>query len=64
MGVAREVDYHVGADTPGTGGHMPARSVVTRVNDIMSSAPKSVHSSTTIGELLELFDRHDFNAFP
>jgi CBS domain-containing membrane protein len=43
---------------------MPARSVVTRVNDIMSSAPTSVHPSTTIGELLELFDRHDFNAFP
>src|SRR6185436_9912685 len=37
---------------------------VTRVNDVMSSAPKSVHTSTTIEQLLELFDRHDFNAFP
>jgi CBS domain-containing protein len=43
---------------------MPTHSVVTRVNDIMSSAPKSVHTSTTIAQLLELFDRHDFNAFP
>ena len=43
---------------------MPTRSVVTRVNDIMSSAPTSVHTSTTIKQLLELFDRHDFNAFP
>ena len=43
---------------------MPTRSVVTRVNDIMSSAPTSVHTSTTITQLLELFDRHDFNAFP
>jgi CBS domain-containing protein len=43
---------------------MPMHSVVTRVNDIMSSAPKSVHTSTTIEQLLELFDRHDFNAFP
>jgi CBS domain-containing protein len=40
------------------------RHVVTRVHDIMSSAPKSVHTSTTIEQLLELFDRHDFNAFP
>jgi len=43
---------------------MPTRSVIKRVNDIMSSAPKSVHTSTTIEQLLELFDRHDFNAFP
>ena len=43
---------------------MPTRTVVTRVHDIMSSAPTSVHTSTTIEQLLELFDRHDFNAFP
>jgi len=43
---------------------MPTRNVITRVNDIMSSAPKSVYTSTTIARLLELFDRHDFNAFP
>lgn len=43
---------------------MPARSAITRVNDIMSSAPTSVQTSTTIDQLLELFDRHDFNAFP
>ena len=43
---------------------MPTRSGITRVNDIMSSAPKHVFTSTTIEQLLELFDRHDFNAFP
>ncbi|HEX7981624.1 MAG TPA: CBS domain-containing protein [Gemmatimonadaceae bacterium] len=43
---------------------MPTRGTITRVNDIMSSAPKSVYTSTTIEQLLELFDRHDFNAFP
>ena len=43
---------------------MPTRRAITRVNDIMSSAPKSVSTSTTIEQLLELFDRHDFNAFP
>ena len=43
---------------------MATRSVGKRVNDIMSSAPKSVHTSTTIEQLLELFDRHDYNAFP
>jgi CBS domain-containing protein len=43
---------------------MPTRSVNKRVNDIMSSAPKSVSTSTTLAQLLELFDRHDFNAFP
>jgi CBS domain-containing protein len=43
---------------------MRTRSAVTRVNDIMSRAPTSVRTSTTFEELLELFDRHDFNAFP
>ena len=43
---------------------MPAGRAITRVNDIMSSAPKSVQTSTTIEQLLEFFDRHDFNAFP
>ena len=43
---------------------MPTRSAIKRVNDIMSSAPTSVQPSTTVEELLELFDRHDFNAFP
>jgi CBS domain-containing membrane protein len=43
---------------------MPTRSVNKRVNDIMSSAPKSVSTSTTLAQLLELFDPHDFNAFP
>src|SRR5690242_18373603 len=52
------------ADTPGTRGHMPARNAIKRVNDVMSSAPTSVQTSTTIELLLELFDRHDFNAFP
>lgn len=34
------------------------------VYDMMSSSPVTVEQTTTIGDLLALFDRHDFNAFP
>jgi CBS domain-containing protein len=34
------------------------------VYDIMSSSPVGVEPTTSIGNLLALFDRHDFNAFP
>jgi CBS domain-containing protein len=34
------------------------------VYDMMSSSPVTVEPTTSIGDLLALFDRHDFNAFP
>lgn len=34
------------------------------VHDIMSTSPVTVQAATSIGELLALLDRHDFNAFP
>ena len=34
------------------------------VRDIMSTAPVTVSPETPVSELLALFDRHDFNAFP
>jgi len=34
------------------------------VYDLMSSSPVTVGPMTSIGNLLALFDRHDFNAFP
>ena len=37
---------------------------LTAVHDIMSSSPVSVSPTTSVGDLLVLFDRHDFNAFP
>jgi CBS domain-containing protein len=36
----------------------------TFVRDVMSTAPVTVAPRTSIGDLLALFDRHDFNAFP
>jgi CBS domain-containing protein len=37
---------------------------MTAVHDIMSTSPVTVAPTTSIGNLLALFDRHDFNAFP
>jgi CBS domain-containing protein len=37
---------------------------MNEVYDIMSSSPVTVEPTTSIGHLLALFDRHDFNAFP
>jgi CBS domain-containing protein len=34
------------------------------VYDMMSTSPVTVGPMTSIGNLLALFDRHDFNAFP
>jgi CBS domain-containing protein len=34
------------------------------VHDMMSTSPVTVGPMTSIGNLLALFDRHDFNAFP
>lgn len=34
------------------------------VHEIMSTSPVTVGPTTSVGELLALFDRHDFNAFP
>jgi CBS domain-containing protein len=34
------------------------------VHEIMSASPVTVGPSTSVTELLALFDRHDFNAFP
>ena len=36
----------------------------TPVHEIMSRSPVSVRPSTTVGEMVELFDRYDYNAFP
>lgn len=40
---------------------MPA---MTAVHEIMSASPVTVGPTTSVSELLALFDRHDFNAFP
>jgi CBS domain-containing membrane protein len=34
------------------------------IHQVMTTGPVTVHPTTTVVELLELFDRHDFNAFP
>jgi CBS domain-containing protein len=46
---------------------MPSRGVEFEMNavyDMMSTSPVTVGPMTSIGNLLALFDRHDFNAFP
>lgn len=43
---------------------MPIARATTPVHEIMSRSPVSVRPSTTVGEMVELFDRHDYNAFP
>jgi CBS domain-containing protein len=46
---------------------MPLRGVEFEMNavyDMMSTSPVTVGPMTSIGNLLALFDRHDFNAFP
>jgi CBS domain-containing protein len=37
---------------------------MTAVHAIMSAPPVTVGPTTSVSELLALFDRHDFNAFP
>lgn len=36
----------------------------TPVHEVMTQSPISVTPDTTVGELMALFDRHDFSAFP
>jgi CBS domain-containing protein len=43
---------------------MTVRAVTMRVYDVMTHAPVTVAPETAIGTLMELFDRHDFHAFP
>jgi CBS domain-containing protein len=38
--------------------------MTTPVLEVMTRAPITVKPQTTVGELMALFDRHDFNAFP
>ncbi|MEO8090862.1 MAG: CBS domain-containing protein [Gemmatimonadales bacterium] len=37
---------------------------MTAVHEMMSTSPVTVGPATSVGDLLALFDRHDFNAFP
>lgn len=43
---------------------MNTRSATMPVYDVMTRVPVTVTPEMTIGALMELFDRHDFNAFP
>lgn len=37
---------------------------MTAVHEVMSTSPVTVTPATSVADLLALFDRHDFNAFP
>lgn len=37
---------------------------MTAVHELMSTSPVTVEPTTSVADLLALFDRHDFNAFP
>ena len=37
---------------------------MTTVHEVMTSYPITVAPTTSVGDLLALFDRHDFNIFP
>lgn len=43
---------------------MVMTSTISLVLEVMSSTPVCVQRQTTLSELLELFDRFDYNAFP
>lgn len=43
---------------------MNHRPATTPIHEIMTHAPVTVTTHTTVGDLMTLFDRHDFNAFP
>jgi len=43
---------------------MDRHAATMPVHQVMTTAPITVHPMTTVTELLALFDRHDFNAFP
>ncbi len=43
---------------------MKRRTMTRPVHEVMTRAPITVAPGTTVEELLSLFERHDFNAFP
>ncbi|HEX9611266.1 MAG TPA: CBS domain-containing protein [Gemmatimonadales bacterium] len=43
---------------------MIQRATTMPVYEVMTRAPVTVTSQTTVKDLIALFDRHDFNAFP
>ncbi len=43
---------------------MIQRATTMPVHEVMTRVPITVTPSTTIPDLIALFDRHDFNAFP
>jgi len=43
---------------------MKTHVMTTPVLEVMTRTPVTVTPQTTVGELMALFDRHDFNAFP
>lgn len=43
---------------------MNSHAATMPIYQVMTTAPVTVHPRTTVSELLALFDRHDFNAFP
>jgi CBS domain-containing protein len=43
---------------------MRTHAITTPVLEVMTRAPITVTARTTVGALMTLFDRHDFNAFP
>ena len=43
---------------------MRTRTMTMPVLEVMTRTPITVTPQTTVGELMALFDRHDFNAFP
>ena len=43
---------------------MDRHAATMPVHQVMTTAPVTVNPMTTVTELLALFDRHDFNAFP
>jgi CBS domain-containing protein len=43
---------------------MEPNTTVKQVHELMTLKPVSVTPGTSLGDLMELFERHDFNAFP
>ena len=43
---------------------MNTHAATMPIREVMTTSPVTVHPTTTVTELLALFDRHDYNAFP
>lgn len=43
---------------------MTKHAATMPIHQVMTTGPVTVHPMTTVAELLTLFDRYDFNAFP